>query len=63
MLDVAVTEPFLDGAGVVPTVGEREAAGMAQHVRVERVGELAAAPITASCFLNPAAVIGVRARL
>ena len=40
VLDVAVAEPFLDGAGVVPGMGEREAAGMAQHVRVDGEGEL-----------------------
>jgi hypothetical protein len=31
-------EPFLDGAGVVPAMGEREAAGMPQHVRVDGEG-------------------------
>jgi hypothetical protein len=51
-------EPFLDGAGVVPIVGERKAAGMAQHGHMDRAEGLAANPITASCFLNRAAVIG-----
>ena len=54
-----VTEPFLDGAGVVPTVGEREAAGMAQH-GVERVGEGCRHPDDHELLLNPAALIGVR---
>ena len=39
VLDVAVPEPFLDRPGVVPAMGEREAAAMAQHVRVDREGE------------------------
>ena len=60
VLDVAMSEPFLDGAGVVLAVGEGEAAGMAQHVWVDGEGSSAATPITASCFLNPAAAIGVR---
>ena len=55
-----MAEPFLDGAGIVPAMGEREAAGMAQHVGWTGKGSPAAAPITASRFLNPAAVIGVR---
>jgi hypothetical protein len=29
-------EPLPDGAGVVPVVGQLEAAGVAQHVRVHR---------------------------
>ena len=40
VLDVAVPEPLLDGTRVVSAVGEREAAGVAQHVRVDREGEL-----------------------
>ena len=60
VLDVAVAEPFLDGAGIVLAMGEGEAAGMAQHVGMDGEGSSAAAPITASCFLNPAALIGVR---
>jgi hypothetical protein len=40
VLDVAVPEPPLDGAGVVAGVGEGEAAGVPQHVRVDREGEL-----------------------
>ena len=39
VLDVAVPQPFLDGAGIVAGMGEREAAGMAQHVRVDGEGE------------------------
>ena len=38
VLDVAVAEPFLDGAGIVLAMGEGEAAGMAQHVRVDGEG-------------------------
>ena len=40
VLDVAVAEPFLNGAGDVAAMGEREAAGMAQHSgRMDREGE------------------------
>jgi hypothetical protein len=39
VLDVAVSEPFLDRPGVVPAMGEREAAAMAQDVRVDGEGE------------------------
>src|SRR3954468_17849468 len=35
-----MAEPFLNGAGVAPIVGELKAAGVAQHVRVDREGEL-----------------------
>lgn len=34
VLDIAVTEIGLQGADVVALVGQREAAGVAQHVRV-----------------------------
>ena len=37
-LDVAVPEPFLDRPGVVPAVGEGEAAGMARHAGMDREG-------------------------
>ena len=43
VLDVAVAEPFLNGAGVVPAVGERGAA-MPQHVRMDREGGLGRQP-------------------
>jgi hypothetical protein len=33
MLDVLMPDPLLNGAGVVPVVGELEAAGMPEHVR------------------------------
>jgi hypothetical protein len=52
-----MAEIALDGAGVVPIVGEREAAAMPQHGE-GRGGP--AAPITVSCFPNPAVLIGVR---
>jgi hypothetical protein len=35
VLDVLVTEIVLQGAGIVAVVGELEAAGMAQHVRMD----------------------------
>ena len=44
VLDVAMPEPFLDRAGVVLAVGEREAAGMSQHVGVDGEGELGRHP-------------------
>ena len=44
VLDVAVPEPFLDRPSVVPAVGEREAAGVAQHVRVDGEGEAGCHP-------------------
>jgi hypothetical protein len=34
VLDIPVAEVSLQGSGVVPLVGERVAAGMAQHVRM-----------------------------
>jgi len=37
VLDVAMAEPFLDGAGVVAIVGH---SGVAQHVRVHGEGKL-----------------------
>src|SRR3954451_12693559 len=40
VLDVAMAQPLLNGAGVAPIVGELKAAGVAQHVRVDREGEL-----------------------
>jgi hypothetical protein len=40
VLNIAVTQVGLHGPGVVAGVGEREAAGMPQHVRVNREGEL-----------------------
>src|SRR4051794_1109880 len=36
VLDVAVAEPLLNGSRVVSIVGELEATGVAQHVRVDR---------------------------
>ena len=39
-----VTEPFLDGAGVVLAVGEGEAAGMSEHVGMDRKAELGRHP-------------------
>ena len=55
-----MAEIVLDGAGVVPIVGEREAAGMAQNVRMDGEGELGRQPDGHELFLNPAALIGVR---
>jgi len=46
MLDIPVTEPSLQRPRVVAGIGQREAAGVAQHVRVNRerhVGALAEA--------------------
>src|SRR5690349_11215365 len=40
VLDVAMAEPLLNGSRVVPIVGELKAAGVAQHVRMDREGEL-----------------------
>ena len=40
MLDIAVPEIMLQGAGVVAIVGELEAAGMAKHVRMHGKGHL-----------------------
>jgi hypothetical protein len=40
VLDVAMAEPLLDGSRVVSIVGQLKAAGVAQHVRVDREGEL-----------------------
>ena len=52
-----MTEIVLDGAGVVPIVGEREAAWRSMCGWAGK-GRAAAASITAGCLLNPAAVIG-----
>ena len=35
MLDILVPEVVLQGAGIVAVVGQLEAAGMAQHVRMD----------------------------
>src|SRR5437868_244056 len=40
MLDVLVSEVVLQGARVVPVIGELETTGVAQHVRVDREGHL-----------------------
>src|SRR3954447_13722169 len=40
MLDVAVAEPLLNGSRVMAIVGQLKSTGMAQHVRVDREGEL-----------------------
>ena len=40
VLDVAMAKPLLDGSRVVPIVGELKAASVAQHVRVNKEGEL-----------------------
>jgi hypothetical protein len=39
VLDVAVSQIGLQGARVVPLVGEREAAGVPEHVRVGLEGK------------------------
>src|SRR3954453_10248490 len=40
MLDVAVAEPLLNGSRVMAIVGQLKSTGMAQHLRVDREGEL-----------------------
>jgi hypothetical protein len=45
VLNVAVAQPFLDSAGVVPIVGELEAAGVAQHVREDGEGKASPASL------------------
>src|SRR5437899_10349726 len=40
VLDVAVAQPLLQGAGVHAVVGELEAAGVPEHVRVDGEGEV-----------------------
>jgi hypothetical protein len=40
MLDILVPEAVLQGAGIVAIVGKLEAAGMAQHVRMDSKGQL-----------------------
>jgi hypothetical protein len=40
VLDVFVSEVVLQGARVVPVIGEFETTGVAQHVRVDREGHL-----------------------
>jgi hypothetical protein len=42
VLDGLVTEPILNAPGVVAGIGQRIAAGVAQHVRVHRKGEASA---------------------
>ena len=39
MLDRAMAEPILNGARVMALVGQRVAAAMAEHVRVNQEGE------------------------
>src|SRR3954463_5149765 len=40
VLDVAMAQPFLNGSCVVPLVGQLKAASVAQHVRMDREGDL-----------------------
>src|SRR3954465_7596332 len=40
VLDVAMAQPLLNGSCVVPIVGQLKAASVAQHVRMDREGEL-----------------------
>src|SRR5262249_33953474 len=44
VLDVLVTEPSLQGPGVVTIIGQFEPAGMAKHVRVDREWHLGGLP-------------------
>jgi hypothetical protein len=62
VLDVSVPEPRLQGSGVVPGVGEREAAGVAQHVRVDRKGMPARSPSLRSRY-GMTSPLGARAGL
>jgi hypothetical protein len=48
----------LQGAGVVAVVGQREAAGVAQHVRVDLERHPASAPARSIIRANPAVVNG-----
>jgi len=59
VLNVLVPQIVLQRARVLPVVGELEAAGVAQHVRV-RTGNAngLASPIRPSVLRNPAGVIG-----
>ena len=63
VLDVAVPKPVLDGAGVVAVIGELEAAGVPQHVRVDGEGELGAAPIAVTSLRTAETVSGPRRSL
>src|SRR3954464_7212701 len=40
VLNVAMAEPLLNSTGVVPIMSKLKAASVAQHVRVDREGEL-----------------------
>src|SRR3954452_11637692 len=45
VLDVAVAQPLLQGAGVLAVVGQLEAAGAPEHVRVDGEGEPVRPPL------------------
>jgi len=60
VLDVPVPEIVLDGAGILTIIGEFEAGGMSEHVRMDRHAELGSSPARATSLRNVAAVIGAR---
>jgi hypothetical protein len=59
MLDIPVAKVSLQGSGVVPLIGERVAAGMAQHVRM---GFEAKTRLSASPFNHAGEACGAEGR-
>jgi hypothetical protein len=59
MLDRLVAEISLDRSGIYAVVGQFEAAGVAQHVRVDFISNPAASPARSTIASKPRLVNGV----